>query len=117
MVKKLTFLLCGFLSVVLFAQDTTDEIVYRESKRLKAAGITTLVLGTGTIAAGTVTLVSKPAAGGYVAGGLICAFGVGIDLLAIPIFKHRKQLVEQARQNTKISLIAKPNGLSFVAAF
>ncbi|MDR0303368.1 MAG: hypothetical protein LBH98_01175 [Chitinispirillales bacterium] len=130
MIKKLTVLLCGFLSVILFAQDSTDEFIYRESKRLKSAGIATVIIGTVTTASGAVTILQTykdshrtnrandgNSNGGYVAGGLICALGIGMDLLSIPIFKHRKEIVDYTRQNARISLIVKPNGLSFVAAF
>jgi len=136
MIKRTAILLSVFLTMSVLAQGSTDEIVYRESKRLKAAGITSLALGTTTMACGIVLSVSnyndfkeggsraneenarKKARGGYAAGGLITALGVGINLTAIPTFQRRKRMIENARaEQPHFSLIAKPNGLTFVTTF
>lgn len=127
--KKLAVLLCGFIAAASFAQDlAADEYVYRESKRLKTSGIVALTFGTTTAAVGIVTMTQnykrinkegaeiENRAGGYVVGGLISAMGIGVDLLAIPIFKHRKEMIENAR-GAQARLIVKPNGVSFALTF
>jgi len=135
MVKKV-IVLCVFLAAVVFAQNggTTDEMIYREGKRLKAAGITTLGLGTAIMASGIVLSVSNyndfkdggprngeenarsKERGGYAAGGLITALGVGVNLMAIPIFQRRTRLLNEAKGITT-NVIVKPNGISLVGAF
>jgi hypothetical protein len=127
MIKKLAVLLCVLLPLASFAQDSIDEFVYRESKWLKRAGVTSLILGTATTAAGVTVIAvnyknfnggnrtgEDGETGGYVVGGLITALGIGVDLLAIPIFKNRREMIENARSS---HLIARPNGVSFVTTF
>ena len=127
--KKLAVLLCGFIAASSFAQDfASDEYVYRESKRLKTSGIVALTFGTLTAAAGITTIAQnykethkeganiENKAGGYVVGGLISAMGIGVNLLAIPIFKHREEMVQNAR-SAQAHLIVKPDGVSFALTF
>jgi len=128
--KKLAILMCGFVALSLFAQDfAADEYVYRESKRLKTSGIVALTFGTLTAAAGITTIAQnykeihkkdaniENKAGGYVVGGLITTMGIGVDLLAIPIFKHRKEMVQNARGDAQAHLIVNPRGVSFALTF
>ena len=130
MIKK-TAILCAFLTAFAFAQGgSSDEMVYREAKRLKAAGITTLILGTLTTASGIALIATNyndfkdggrragedGEAGGYVIGGLVTAMGIGVNLTAIPIFKRRSRMIEDARSD-RFSLIASPNGIRFAGTF
>lgn len=136
MIKK-AIILCVSLSAFVFAQNgsSTDEMIYRESKRLKASAITSLALGT-AIAASGITLIAvnysnfkdggsrhgeedakSKERGGYVAGGLITALGIGVNLTAIPIFKRRNRMLEDAKGANAFNLIVRPNGISLVGAF
>lgn len=135
MIKKAVILL-GTLAAFVFAQSsTTDEMMYRELKRQKASGITSLVLGTAIMASGiTLTAVNhgnfkeggsrvnekdakSKERSGYVAGGLITALGLGVNLTAIPIFKRRSRMLETAKGETAFNLIVSPNSITFSAAF
>lgn len=137
MIKKV-IVLCVFLTAVVFAQNqnsgTTDEMIYREGKRLKAAGITTIGLGTAIMASGIVLSVwnyndfkeggnrygeenaKSRERGGYAAGGLITALGLGVNLMSIPIFQRRSRLLNDAKGVTT-NLIVKPNGITLVGTF
>ena len=134
MIKRIAFILSIFSISSVLAQGNADEMVYREAKRLKATGITTLALGT-TITASGITLIASnynnfkeggsraneddaksKERGGYVVGGLITAMGVGVNLTAIPIFKRRSRMIEEARSD-RFSLIASPNGIRFAGTF
>jgi heme/copper-type cytochrome/quinol oxidase subunit 3 len=137
MIKK-ALVFCVLFAAFVFAQSgggSTDEMIYRESKRLKASAITSLSLGTAIMASGiTLTAVNysdfkeggsrageenakSKERGGYVAGGLITAMGLGVNLTAIPIFKRRNRMIETARNETSYSLIVKPDRITFMAAF